>query len=479
LPRLYIPVFLLLLPIFFVLHGMTEQSGFVPLKDALLLLLIYSIAALALFALCRLLFRDNVKAAIAAFLLLGFHFFFGSMHDALITSFNNSFITKYSFLLPFFLIVFVIAFILIRRTTHNFKRLSKYLTVLLLLLIAWDTVNFFIKKSGALITAQLPGCDTCSKPDVYLILLDEYAGHQSLKDIFSFDNSGFETQLTQRGFHVVNNSRSNYNYTPFSMASMLNLRYLHLQNTERSKPDLSYALSAVNDNLATKIFAHNGYEFFNYSPCDIGNQPTPNEETFMPAKTKLITAQTFLSRLQRDLGYHLVKLSPATGRAYRELRNNDRLYELTATIAAKSHEKPVFVYTHFMMPHYPYYFDRDGKPMDPARVLPEGNNANKKDYVEYLQYANKKIIQLTDHILRSSEKPPVIIIMSDHGFRHFTPPVDQQYHFMDLNAIYLPAKNYNGFYDGITNVNQFRVLFNTLFNTKFPVLKDSSIYLKD
>jgi len=75
--------FLFLLPLFFVLHGMNEQLWFVPVKDALVLLLIYWAAAVVLFFVCRLFFRDNAKAALAAFLLLAFHFFFGSIHDLL------------------------------------------------------------------------------------------------------------------------------------------------------------------------------------------------------------------------------------------------------------------------------------------------------------------------------------------------------------------------------------------------------------
>jgi hypothetical protein len=465
------PFFLFLLPLFFVLHGMNEQAGFVPVSDAFVLLLVYLLAAVILFFLCRLLFRNNAKAALASFSLMAFHLFFGSIHDALKI--------RYSIILPLSLIIFIIAFVLIKKK-QSFERLRLYLNVLFIVLIAWEGINFFIPKKSLITTQALTICDTCNKPDIYLIVLDEYAGAQSQKELFGFDNIAFETQLNQRGFHIVRNSRSNYNYTPFSMASMLNMSYLQLQNTERKKPDLSYALRLINDNYVRQMLVANGYEFFNHSGFDLAGQPTPIEETFMPIKTKLITAQTFLSRIKRDLGYHLLlRLNPSPSRAYRELHNNTKLYDLTMKIASQPHQKPRFVYTHLMMPHYPYYFDRNGKAMDPARVLPEANNANKKDYIEYLQYTNNKILQLTDHILKTASKPPVIIIMSDHGFRHFTLPVAREYHFMNLNTIYLPAKNYAGFYDSMSNVNQFRVLFNIMFKSQFPMLKDSSIYLKD
>ena len=216
-------IFLFLLPLFFVLHGMNEQFWLVPVKDALVLLLIYWVAAVILFFLCRLLFRDNDKAALAAFLLMAFHFFFGSIHDALKW--------KYSVILPVFLVLFIAAFVLIKKK-QSFKQVSLYLNVLFIVLIAWEAISF---KRSSSASQKFTVCDTCSKPDIYLIVLDEYAGAKSLKDLFSFDNTEFEAQLTERGFHVLQNSRSNYNYTPFSMASMLNMHYLRLENTERKK----------------------------------------------------------------------------------------------------------------------------------------------------------------------------------------------------------------------------------------------------
>ena len=48
-----------------------------------------------------------------------------------------------------------------------------------------------------------------------------------------------------------------------------------------------------------------------------------------------------------------------------------------------------------------------------------------------------------------------------------------------MNAIYLPDRDYSTLYDSMTNVNEFRIIFNKTFNQKFPLLKDSSIFLTD
>ena len=478
------PVFFLFLPVFFVLHGIRENAGFVSLEDSLPLLGIYMIAALVLYALCWLLFRDRIKAALGCFVLLCFHFFFGAFHDTLKLLLGGSFFTRYVFLLPALLILLVYIFYRIKRTQNLLLKTSRFLTVLLLLLIVMEAVLLVIPARKPITdAARFSSCDTCSKPDIYLVVMDEYAGHQALQDLFEFDNGEFEQQLRQRGFYVANNSRSNYNYTPFSMASMLNMEYLELKNTDRDQPDLNYAFRMINRNDVQNQLEANGYEFYNHSVFNLPGRPAPVEETFIPAKTRLFTSQTLVSRLYRDLGYHLVVTlkirSVIEDNAYHELRNNTRLYELTRQVATTTSTHPRFVYTHLMMPHYPYYFDRTGKAMDPNRVLPEANNINRKDYIEYLRYTNQKILSLADHLLKSGSKPPVIIIMSDHGFRHFREPVEKKYHFMNLNSIYLPGGNYEGFYDSVSNVNQFRILFNSLFKTQYPLLKDSSIYLKD
>jgi hypothetical protein len=68
----------------------------------------------------------------------------------------------------------------------------------------------------------------------------------------------------------------------------------------------------------------------------------------------------------------------------------------------------------------------------------------------------------------------VILLMSDHGYRG---AARKNYKLVwnSFNAVYIPGGKYEGWYDGMTNVNQFRVLFNTLFDQRLPMLKDSLV----
>src|ERR1044072_1951722 len=83
-------------------------------------------------------------------------------------------------------------------------------------------------------------CDSCNRPDIFFIVLDEYSGNTALNQLFHFDNSDFKKQLEQRGFYVAKESLSNYNYTPFSVASILNMKYLDLHMDEKAPGNIDY-----------------------------------------------------------------------------------------------------------------------------------------------------------------------------------------------------------------------------------------------
>lgn len=481
------PVFLYLLPFFFVLHGFTENFDFVPVKDALLLTATYTGAAVLLSFIAWLLYKNFTKANLLAMGIMALHFFFGSLHDFLRNIFPASFVSRHIFVIPFFFLLLIALAVILKKIKKEPVKVSRFLNTLLLLLILIDSGILLSKSltkrnSPSSVPAIFKACDSCSKPDIYFILLDEYAGNTALIDLFSFDNNNFTTELEKRKFHTIPRGFSNYNYTPFSVASILNMNYLDLQGRERGKKDLTYCYETIRDNQLLQFLKHHKYTFYNYSVFDFEGQPARTRETFLPAKTRLITSQTLLSRFDKEIRFNLItrwkSKSNLKTLTYYNKENNENIYTLTWRLAGKKSAQPKFVYTHLMMPHYPYYFDKNGKER-PFEQVTEGNQTNKAAYVEYLQHTNKQIISLVDHILKSSERPPIIVLMGDHGFRHFTQPVDTKYHFLNMTAIHLPSANYTGLHDSLSSVNIFRTILNTEFRQQLPYLKDSSSYLID
>jgi len=353
------------------------------------------------------------------------------------------------------------------------------------LLIIVDTGSLFskmsIKKRGTVITPNYVPCDSCQKPDVYLIITDEYAGNAQLKEMFSFDNSDFENSLKQRGFHILKNPSSNYNWTLYSMASMLNMNYLpELKDTIINIPDKFYCSELIKNSNVAALFKNSGYAIYNYSFFDFAGTTKPVKPVFLPATKTLITAQTFINRIQRDLWFNFVSPQFITNVLSRNLHNNIIIDSLTKVSVMSRSNAPRFVYTHLTMPHYPYYFDSSGNKKE-SQQLTDENNPDKQAYLQYLVYCNKKLLELLDFIKFNSAKPPIIMLMSDHGFRQYKPlkKSDRQFQFCNLNALFFPNGNYAGFSDTMYNVNQFRALFNSQFQQKFPLLKDSTIFLID
>jgi len=482
------PLFAWLLPIFFVLHGYTEFYNLIPVKDSALLVLKYLIVATLLVALAWFFFRNIFKASILVFLLLAYNFFFGPAHDWIKQQFPGSLFSRYSFILSASLLAFVLLTLFLKKRKKTFYKATSYLNLLLLLFLIIDAgilINKLTQKdSKTLITDEFIKCNDCIKPDVYYIMADEYAGRKQLTEMFKFDNSAFENELKKRGFHIIEDSKSNYNFTRFSASSILNMNYINgIEGRNQSIHDRKICQDKMQNNTMFRFFKIQGYETYNYSPFFIKDHPYLAKPSFLPQYTGPLVSQTFLSRIEKDLWFHLVTDLGLQGlrenAIYNDKRNNDLFLRLTKKAAARQTEQPKFVYTHLIMPHNPYYFDKDGKEI-PYNNLKAEKTPEMDLYLNYLIYSNNIFLNLIDTIRASAKRPYIIILMSDHGFKHLPNyPHAEKYHFTNFNSILLPDSNYAPFYDGISNVNEFRVLLNSRFNQKLSLLKDSTSFLTE
>jgi chromate transport protein ChrA len=480
--------FIFLLPIFFVVHGYLSNFESIPFLHILFLAVKYAAIAFVLCFVLWLLFRNWRKASVYGFFLLCFHFFFGAVHDQLKAWSPESFLVKYTFILPAALVAFTALFIYTRRTKRSFDKLVRYVNVLLLVLIVIDGAQVALKafqhkeKKAAPFTEKFLACDTCANPDIYFIVADGYPGNRELRELMNFDNTAFEQQLRARGFQVTGETVSNYNSTAYSVSSTLGMNYLQgIGNRKSGLAGINAAYWGLNNNALFEFLRSRGYEIENLSVFRVNDQLPITERGFLVTGTNLITSQTFLSRIDHDIRFNLVskyKIKSEMKRVTAQiLEANNKVTERMMQLAGDHNaQKPRFIYAHLTMPHYPYYFDRNGKPF-PVETLTEENKYNKAQFVEYLQWCNGKYLQIVDHILAKSKTPPIILLMGDHGFRHFKEPVDNAYHFMALNSVYFPNKNYSSFYKGMSNVNQFRIVLNTQFGQKLTLLKDSTSFL--
>lgn len=483
------PFFLYLLPVSFVLHGFTESYFLVPIAGSFFLIVKYFAYTLALNIVLFFVFKkDNVRASFVLFVVLLIYFFFGAFHDVLKSIAPGSFVSKYSFILPTVFLSTAVAVMLIRRIAR-FTKATVYLNVLFLIFIAIDVFSLGQKASAydrrqqlKLLNKEFTLCDSCYKPDIYLIVADEYAGQKTLADLYDFDNSQFLNQLHQRKFVVIKNSTSNYNITPISIASLLNLDYVKYTGRKLSEISMRSIYNLIDTNMLVPFLRCQGYEFINNSIFTVNGQSPLAQQSFTPVSTGIIESQTLFYRLARDLGYHLINwhiLKSVQANDYAIRANNNKVIENIKKQVLQRNSEPRISYSHLTMPHFPYYFDSKGKPYPQSTLVDgNGNEWHEDRYLEYLKYANDILLRLIDFILQNSQKPPVIILISDHGWRRFSKNVHREYDFYNLIATFLPPQYSAQFGENMTNASYIRSLLNALFQQHLSTDKQARFYIR-
>ena len=484
-------LYLILLPVFFVLHGCLENYGFVSFGEGALLTLVYTASTLVVAFLCWLLLRNIPKAALVAFMIMAMYFFFGALYDYFKE--HAPFFSRYTVLLSTFFILIIATIVYLKKTNTPIKRLTAFLNLLFIFYILVDTGTLVSKtfraKEPALTVYSFAKnnsyqpCDSCHKPDIYFLLMDGYASTVALAQWYQYHND-LDSFLLQRKFSIQAHSRSNYNFTPFSMAAILNMSYLQgvADPMHITPTDYANCERPIRNNEVINTLNAAGYDIVNYSIFDLAGHPSLVEQDFLPLNTRLITERTMLAYTRRDIGWKLATWYPFKWFWSHDImntdRNNQRFIELVKTSAATKSNKPRFVYAHFYLPHNPYYYDKNGKLKDIATITRENKTFPIPAYLEYVTYANSRIREMITAIQQQNPSA-VIILMGDHGNREETKEAFPVRYFQNLNAVYYPDNDYKGLYDSISGVNQFRVVFNKLFKQQLPLLKDSSTYLKD
>jgi len=485
-------LFVFLLPLFFVFHGYVENYRFINFSDCLLLIVLYTIATLAVYLCFKLLLKQKMKAALMTTFIMSFYFFFGALHDFFRQ--NSIFLHKYSVIIPLFLLMAGGLFLYLKKRQPD-TRISLFLNTLLIIYLLIDAMTpLWHRQDTGAISKFTQGaqdnlykhCDSCPKPDIYFLLFDEYSGNNTLKNVYHYNNDDLDTFLQQQGFQIQKNSRSNYNFTAFSMTSMLSTSYL----TNIKAPSHITAndyLEATGPNRKLTVIntlLDQGYTVINNSSFDLPTAPSFSEQPFIAVKTKLITDRTLSSYLLRDMGWWLVATFHHSLKALEDHneeigRQNQVFIDKTIEESKKPSTSPRFIYMHVFMPHFPFLYDSLGQARDLAAVTEDYNHpADPRSYLNYIPYTNACLKKLVSAIKKNTDGKAVIIFMSDHGYR-LAGMKDRNAVFNNQDAVYLPGKDHGQLYDSISAVNEFRVVLNQIFRQNAPLLKDSFIYLKD
>ena len=434
------------------------------------------------------------KAGLLTSLFLLLFYTFGFCIDfRIIGSLGSQKIYVYQVALTFWILLLIFPTFLIIKTKKNLVSLTEYLNISSLatvFFVIFMITGYFITHQDQINTARSASSDSNSNhyPDVYYIILDAYAREDILLDYYNYDNSDFINFLEKTGFYVAKKSLANYSTTYYSIPSSLNIKqitYLKDLLDEETSQDQSPLKNLIKYN-----YVHNKFKDMGYTLVDVPSIWTDtNQVPYDITTRKKLSLNEFDNALINTtlLGF-IFKNKILLNSRRNEILN---AFEYIPEIA--NIETSTFSYIHILSPHPPFLFDKNGNPLNVNSIVSFQDgchyfqvNKNRNEYIakyaNQLSFINSKVEETIKNILSVSEQDPIIIIQSDHGPRSSC-NVENEYgsdlleQYSILNAYYLPDKGKEMLYDSITPVNSFRVVFNTLFDTKLELLEDKNYFV--
>ena len=478
-----------LFSIFIVIFIYSHNIFVIPIQEIIFpLLSILGVTSVSFIMLTRVLKSARKSGLIVSLYLILFFSFghiFNIVNDFSIGEFD---IGRYSYLLILYFIIFVIGTIYLLRTKIELNSITKITNVVVIALLAVTFVGILttsmneytsvnenvLQKTNLHDVQETTQLQILNKklPNVYYIILDEYGSQKSLQQFFNYDNKNFVSFLKEKGFFVVENSYANYPTTKLSLGSSMNMKYLnYLTDSLGIESKNQHILDLiVSENFVMQNFKSNGYDIIN-----MGSLWGPNNEF------KIVDQNLCENKeMNRDSLMREVIETSMVGYLLERIVEDERREVILCTyekISEIKHENPVFVFAHILLPHSPYIFGPNGEKIVPGTSL-NSKVWNPRDaFIDQVKFANKKTQESIEKILQNEDGNAIIILQSDTGSSFdmdWNDPTREMIveRLSNLNAYYLPDKNYELFYDKLTPVNSFPLIFNSYFNQNYEIIDD-------
>lgn len=424
--KLWYPVLFAILPI---LNTLTRNPGGSRLSDVVVVVgavLIGSVLGYLLVA--AFLRRRAPQGIVSLLILLGVFLFYGKSALGDLTRQASG--IPPAVLLVAVLVIFVLAIWWLARRPLLLDRANTFLALTGLLMVGWLTARFVANQfrsrstiQNSALAAQLaqpissraPAAGQARPvPDIYLLVLDEYAHAAVLQNLFQFDNRMFEDSLRQLGFTIPRLVRSNYVHTVLSLPSLLNFSHLTrlTQEVGAGSTDASLPNHLLEHNRTASYLKERGYRFLFYPsqwwPSTSQNRNADWEFDAWPGFNPVRE----ISR--SDLRRSLIRTTPLKYVIRDDAWDADYIRRtLTALEAVPEHAEPTFAFAHILSPHWPYVFKADCRVARDTQV--SGRASRQRGYTDQLQCLNRLLLHTVSTILQRSTVPPVILLQGDHG----------------------------------------------------------------
>ena len=486
-----LPIYFLLFSVFPILFLYSTNIEEVALIHTLIPAAISIISSTTFFLFLNLVFKNIYKSALITSLGFIMFFSYGHIFD-LVEGFKIFDVTlgRNKVLFSVFVVLFFIFTIFVVRTRVNFQRAAKTLNIIALILIVISLGNIVVFSTKNRITLSdssdvnvnkkivATKNDFSKKPDIYYIILDGYAGEETLKKVYGFNNQPFLNKLRKKGFYIAEKSKSNYPLTLLSLGSSMGMSYFDYL-ADKSLGDVvkrRRAYESIRNGKVPRFLKSKGYAFISIGTGWSGTDNNPYADYLLRYQqrnefNKLLYRTTMLLLLEK----------------YQNDAANSILFAFDKVEEIASIEGSTFTFAHIISPHPPYLFDRNGN------ILHQQSKdigifklwKQKNLYTEQLLYINKRTLTMVDVLLSKSKIDPIVVIQSDHG----STTLDQFFTDLDdltsdqleerleiLNVYHLPNGGNSELYDNISPVNSFRRILNIYFRAGLRYLEDKSYF---
>lgn len=326
------------------------------------------------------------------------------------------------------------------------------------------------------------------RPDVFVLILDAYAGDSLLAAEYRMDHRAHRAALDSLGFLPATGILSNYAHTFASVASFLNFAHLAPVGTEplaRSQhPGVFYAL--IHRNRTVRLFQAMGYDVHWFpAPLFATRSLPPAGATvhrapvgfwkglwlYAPLVQSWLETVFTPSVVARAFGASGLVPTGTTAPALAELPRfaDDR--------------KPSLVVLHLMATHHPYHYAEDCS-VDPGI---ERTLADSLSYPLAVRCLDRQLRETFRGILAASRGEAIIVAVGDHapsslGAREgdrpaeHVPPAVAAGRFDATVAIYLPPSLRAGFAMPRSEVNLIPALLRSAFGMRLADEPDTRFY---
>ena len=359
---------------------------------------------------------------------------------------------------------------LVIRSRRSFSALGRFLNVVVFSLLAWSLAGILLHHAGepgkGPRRPAAPAAMPVRAPDIYCFILDEFMACEEAQRVFGHDSSGFVAALRRQGFFVARGSTSRFAMTEPAIADILNLGEF---------PAATDPHPRVRRNAVAAFLKGRGYRIIEFASLP----PLFLEAADRRFYYDLAHASVFFDDFYRVLFERsLLRILPELwslektdlSRFYRQ-----RVLQVFAELPGVVREPgPKFVYVHLFSPHEPFVFDARGGPGDPGHIW---DHRDPRYYLQQYDFISRRMAETAAMIIRDAPEPPILLIQSDHGYRgsrrkgYESRPVSRAEMLKVFNAVHLPRVAAQGIDPALSPRNNFRLVFNTCFGARYPLLR--------